>query len=515
MPPEATLSSSATADDLRWRQALMWLGGVWLALILAFLPDWRDMAVQWWDSSTYNHILLIPAILGWLVWLRLDQLRQLVPQAWGPGAAFVAAALALWVLGAFSGFNLFRQAGAVALLPASLVLLLGPRVAVGLLFPLCYMAFLVPFGDELVPALQTLTAVLTIALVHLSGVPAVVNGVLIDTPAGLFEVAEACSGVKFLIAMAALGALVANVCFRSWPRRILFMLLCLVVPILANGVRAWGTIYIAQYVGAEVAGGYDHIIYGWVFFAVVIGAILGLSWRHFDRGVDEPMIDAAQINRLDWLDRITRRPLADWLAVLLCGALVLGAQGWARAAERLAAPLPGQIFLPEVPGWRRVDYAPATWWEPRASGAQHRLLGRYADRDGRQVDVFLALYDSQGEGREASGFGEGALMPDSPWAWIGAGSAIAGARSDRLMANGRTERLTQTYFRHAGLLSGNALRLKLATMQDRLLLQREPTVMLILSTEPRPGEDGAATLDRFRQSTGPVGPWIDRIVALR
>jgi len=81
------------------------------------------------------------------------------------------------------------------------------------------MLFLVPFGDELVPTLQMITADLTIALVHLSGIPAVIDGVFIDTPIGLFEVAEACSGVKFLVAMVALGSLAAHVCFASWWRR--------------------------------------------------------------------------------------------------------------------------------------------------------------------------------------------------------------------------------------------------------------------------------------------------------
>jgi exosortase len=69
--------------------------------------------------------------------------------------------------------------------------------------------------------------------------------VFITAPGGYFEVAEACSGVKFLIAMVAYGTLVANVCFRSWPRRAAFMAMALVVPILANGVRAWGTVFIA------------------------------------------------------------------------------------------------------------------------------------------------------------------------------------------------------------------------------------------------------------------------------
>lgn len=516
MPPELTGPAPVQlAGPQVWRAALIRLAGLWLALVLAFATDWAAMLRQWWDSSTYNHILLVPPILGWLVWLRLDQLRQLQPRAWAPALGLVAGAVMIWVLGAFAGFDLLRQAGAVAVLPASLLALLGPRVGAGLLFPLCYMAFLVPFGDELVPALQMITAALTIALTKISGIPAVIDGVFIDTPAGLFEVAEACSGVKFLIAMIALGVLVANVCFHSWRRRLLFLALCIVVPILANAVRAWGTIYVAQYIGAEKAAGFDHIIYGWVFFAVVIAAVLGLSWKWFDRAVDDPMIDAAAIRSSALLARIEGGRIADPLAIVLCGALVLAGQAWASAANALSAAMPARIDLPAVPGWTRVDYEPTVWWEPRAAGADHRLLGRYADKDGRTVDVFVALYASQSEGREATGFGEGALPADSAWAWTSAGPVTPDARADRLRGQGRVERLALTYYRNGQLLTGSAVKLKLATIADRLLLRREPTAMLILSTEPRPGEDADRTLAAFRQSTGPVGPWMDRITALR
>lgn len=516
MPPELAASNPPIrVMPLEWRSALVRLSGVWAALILVFAGDWTAMFRQWWDSSTYNHILLVPAILGWLVWLRLDQLRRLTPQAWAPGLVLVAGAVLLWVLGAFAGFDLLRQTGAVAVLPASLLTLLGPRVGAGLFFPLCYMAFLVPFGDELVPALQMITAVLTIALVQISGIPALVDGVFIDTPAGLFEVAEACSGVKFLIAMIALGVLVANVCFQSWKRRIAFLALCIVVPILANAVRAWGTIYIAQYIGAEKAAGFDHIIYGWLFFAIVIAAVLGVSWRWFDRAVDDPMIDAAAIQSWPLLGRLERGRITDVVAILLCALLVLGGQGWAFAANSLSASLPAQIFLPHVPGWQRIDYKPEVWWEPRAAGADHRLLGRYADSQGRTVDVFMALYSSQAEGREATGFGEGALPADSEWAWTGAGATVTGAKVDRLRGQGRVERLALTYYRNGELLTGSAARLKLATIADRLLLRREPTALLILSAEPRTGEDPDQTLRAFRQSTGAIGPWMDRIATLR
>src|SRR5687768_671118 len=167
------------------------------------------------------------------------------------------------------------------------------------------MFFLVPFGDEMVPALQAVTAEMAVALTHASGVPAVIDGVFIDTPAGLFEVAEACSGVKFLVAMVALGALVAHLCFANLKRRALFMAAAVVVPVLANGVRAWGTIYIAQSQGVEFAAGFDHIVYGWIFFALVMAAVLGASWRFFDRSPEDPLIDAAALEASPVLARLS------------------------------------------------------------------------------------------------------------------------------------------------------------------------------------------------------------------
>lgn len=494
-----------------WRKATIQLGLAWLSLILLFASDWLAMFRQWWDSSTYNHILLVPAIIAWLIWQRLPELQQLSPRGWIWGLVPLGLALFGWVLGSFAGFDLLRQAAAVATLPATALLLLGPRVFSALLFPLCYMAFLVPFGDELVPPLQTITATLTIALVNLSGIPANINGVFIDTPAGLFEVAEACSGVKFLIAMIALGALVANVAFRSWKRRGLFMLLCIAVPILANGVRAWGTIFAAQYVGAEKAAGIDHLIYGWIFFALVIAAVIAISWRFFDRHPGEAMIDAEGIGNDRRFDRFEAAEFRPLRALVGAGALTVLALGWSAYAQSLVAPLPAQVFLPEVKGWQRVDYAPAAPWEPRAAGADHRLLGTYADAEGRRVDVFYAQYAIQTEGKEAGGFGEGALRPETGWAWTSVGPAVPNAKSDRLLFNGNAERLAFTWYRSGDQLTGSNIKLKLANIADRLLLRARPTSVLILSAEPQGRHDPATSLSNFRSAVGEIGPWMDRI----
>ena len=516
MPPDALVAAPALAPLASpWRRALGLLGAVWTCLLAAFAGDWLAMFDQWWNSSTYNHILLIPAIIAWLVWQRRGALADLAPHAWSGGLIALAGAIFIWVLGAFSGFDLLRQAGAVAMLPASAALLLGPRIFAALIFPFAYMAFLVPFGDELVPPLQTITAKMTVALVHASQIPATINGVFIDTPAGLFEVAEACSGVKFLIAMVALGVLVGNVCFASWRRRIAFFGLCIIVPILANGIRAWGTIFAAQYVGVERAGGIDHLIYGWVFFALVIATVLGVSWRFFDRGVDDPFVDLPRLQASPVLARAERFGIGLPLALLSSAALALGGIVWANAADRLAAPIPQQVFLPEVPGWALVSYAPQSPWQPRAQGADHRLLGSYRDGAGNQVDVFYALYASQGEGREAGGFGQGAVIPESGWSWTSPGPAMPAARSDRLTYGGRIERMAFTWYRSGAMLTGSNARLKIANIADRLALRPRTTAQLILSAEQRPGHDAAAEVRGFTAAIGDPGRWMDRIAQAR
>ncbi|MFC0589100.1 exosortase A [Novosphingobium aquiterrae] len=514
MPPDLALSLGAKrawALDPVWKSALIRLGVVWASLIAVFAADWLRIFDQWWHSSTYGHMLLIPPMVAWLVYQRRTEILQLHPQGWARGILAVMGVLVIWVLGAVSGLDLLRQSAVVALLPATLLVLLGPKVFAGLLFPLCFMAFMVPFGDEFVPALQMVTATLTIALVRLSGIPASIDGVFIDTPAGLFEVAEACSGVKFLIAMIALGAFVAHVAFRSPWRRALFMALCVVAPILANGLRAFGTILAAQYVGAEKAGGIDHLIYGWVFFALVIAAVLGIAWRWFDRPGDDPMLDPQAIDRSKVLARLTGTPSPAWSAMLAIALPLAGSLLWVRAADELTAPLPAQVGLPEVPGWQRDDYAPSYPWQPRAAGADHRRIGRYRNAAGRQVDVFVAQYAAQREGKEAGGAGEGALPSNAGWSWRGNGPSMPSARTDRLRAEQGTERIAETYYRTGALLTGSNGELKLAVIRDRVLLRPRATMLLILSSELHPGRDAAADLAAFRAAIGPVGQWMDRI----
>lgn len=313
MPPEcpsAAIASSSRLDSLApdavpqiWRTPLAALLGALAVLAALTAREWGEMFHQWWNIDTYNHILLVPLIVGWLVWLKADDLARMAPRpsAWGLGVA--AAGLALWLVGRGTEINLFAQAGAVGAMQGAIIAVLGARVCVLLALPLVYLAFLVPFGDEIIPFLQAITAEMAIALTLFSGVPAQIDGIYIDTPAGLFIVAEECSGVKFLIAMVTLAVLIAFTRFKSWSRRTMLMAAAVIIPVLANGVRAWGTIYIAQFAGVEFAAGFDHIFYGWIFFALVVAMILAGAWRFFECEPEEYGFTADGVAQQRWIER--------------------------------------------------------------------------------------------------------------------------------------------------------------------------------------------------------------------
>jgi len=483
------------------------LGALAVAILLVFHRDVADIVGIWWTSSTFGHCLLIPPILGWLVGQRWPELRRLAPRAWAPGLLVVAAGGFGWLLGEAAGVALARHFGLLLMLVGAVIAVMGPAVSRGLAFPLFYMAFLVPFGEELVPPLQTVTAHICMTLLDLAGIPAHIEGVFISIPNGYFEVAEACSGVKFLIAMLAYGALVANVCFVSWPRRIAFMAAAVIVPVLANGLRAWGTIWFAHMTTADAAVGFDHVIYGWVFFAIVMALVMAVGWPFFDRGVDDPWFDPA---RLQAPGTPSAPPVRLYATAMAALALVLLPVGWSALAAQGQADLPARAILPDVPGWTKIP-AGGTPWRPHYDGADRLLTQRYRDDAGRTVDLAVAVYARQGEGRELVGYGQGAVGPDSRWAWMDDTADPAGGIAFRITAPGPVIREVATFYRIGDTLTGSETRVKLETLRSNLIGGPKHAVAVLVSAEQDGNRSARPGIDRFLRALGPVDAVADRV----
>lgn len=494
MSSAASAVTLAAFDATPWRRHLVALGTTTAIVLLLFARDVAQMAIIWWTSSTFNHCLLILPILGWLVWQRAPAIANLVPATWPVGLLLVGAGAASWLLGDAAGVSLLRHAGLIVILQGCVATLLGRDISRALLFPLTYALFLIPVGEELVPVLQGVTAKISMFLLSIVGIPAYMEGVFITTPGGYFEVAEACSGVKFLVAMFALGVLVAALCFRTWPRRIAFIVAALVVPIFANGVRAFATIYVAGRTSAAAAGDFDHIVYGWFFFAIIIAALLGTAWRFFDRPVDEEVVVRRSVQSPG-----PKLPLAIGLCLGLAAVPILWSAAGSASARSLDFPA---ASLPRVAGWTRVEPAGQPAWTPRFAGADRLLLGRYRNNAGDAVDLVIAVYAWQAEGRELVGYGQGAVSPEGGWSWSEAARPPVGGRADRIVSQGVTREVL-TFYRVGRVTSGDAVEVKLATLKARLLGGRQTGVAVLMSSIP--GDDAPrATLDGFARALGSV-----------
>jgi EpsI family protein len=169
----------------------------------------------------------------------------------------------------------------VAMFPVAALALLGPRLAGSLTFPLLFLLFAVPFGEIFVGPLIEFTADFTVWAVRATGIPVLRSGTRFELPTGHWSVVEACSGVRYLISSITLGCLYAYLTYRSTLRRALFIGLSVVVPIIANGLRAYMIVMIGHLSGMELATGVDHIIYGWLFFGLVMFIMfwIGSFWR--------------------------------------------------------------------------------------------------------------------------------------------------------------------------------------------------------------------------------------------
>ncbi|HEU4960263.1 MAG TPA: exosortase A [Sphingomonas sp.] len=489
-----------------WRRHLVALAFVAAAILLIFQTDVARLGELWWTSTTFGHCLFIGPVIAWLVWQRRDDVAQVTPVAWWPGLALVAGGGACWLVGAAASVDLFRQLGLVVMLQGSVVAVLGPTVARALLFPMCYALFLVPFGESMEEPLQSITVAMVMPMLHAVGVPASVDGVLITIPNGYFEVAEACSGAKFEIAMIAFGTLVANVCYVSWRRRLAFLAMALVVPIVANALRAFGTIYAAHLTSVETATGYDHIVYGWIFFGLVMAAVLAIGWRWFDRDPLAPWVDVARLQALP----------KGRTGLIAAAALVVASSGifavWANAFAFRADVLPEEIALPDVPGWHREPLSIRAPWVPYYPGADRFLFGRYGDGRGDLVDLGIAVFGGQHEGKELVTFGTGVLRENDVWVRVEDVAPIAGGSAMRITAPGNVERIVATWYRVGDVLTASPGIVKIETLKAKLLGGPQRAVAIHLSAEVRPGTDARGAIERFLGAVGPLDRVVDGVV---
>ena len=328
---------------------------------------------------------------------------------------FVSLAGALWLVMSVADVLGLKQFALAFMIQAAVITILGTSVARALVFPLAFLLFAIPAGEILVPMLVDWTADFTISALRLSGVPVYREANHFIIPSGQWSVVEACSGIRYVIASLMVGTIYAAIAYRSTRRRVMFIAASIVVPIVANWLRAYMIVMIGHLSNNKYAVGVDHLIYGWVFFGVVMMLLfwVGSFWQE---GAASARSGAAAATRLPAANRGTSASSAVLFAAALAACLVGGV--WlpieGRIDRRDPAGTPTVLAIAGEGDWTPSANAFAAW-KPRYNGFSSELQQTFRN-DGRYVGLYIAYYRNQEKGRELVTSGN-LLVARDDWSW--------------------------------------------------------------------------------------------------
>jgi exosortase A len=241
-----------------------------LMLVSVFHETTWSMISIWIRSETFAHGFLVLPISIWLAWNERDKLASICSRPVPWVALLIIPPGFVWLVAWLVDVLVLQQLALVAMCLIGAWAIMGHSLARALAFPLLFLFFAVPMGEALIPPMMEFTATSTVWMIQQTGIPVYREGLYFMVPSGNWSVVEACSGVRYIIASVTLGVLYAYLTYRSFWRRFLFVLAAAIVPVLANSVRAYLIVMIGHLSDMKLAVGVDHLIYGWIFFGIVI-----------------------------------------------------------------------------------------------------------------------------------------------------------------------------------------------------------------------------------------------------
>lgn len=517
------LRPAITSDAARWRAALPALLLTLAAVLLAYRDTAAAMVSTWSRSDTFAHGFLVVPIVLWLVWRRRHELAVLEPRPCPWMLAPMAIVAFAWLLGDLASVRSVTQLAFTSLLVLAVPAVLGLEVARAILFPLAFTFFAVPIGEFLLPQLMAWTADFTVLALRTTGVPVFHEGNRLVIPTGSWSVVEACSGVRYLIASFMVGSLFAYLHFRSAKRRWIFAAVAIAVPIVANWVRAYLIVLLGHLSNNTIAVGVDHLVYGWLFFGVVMGLLYAIGMLWSEEAESSEISADASLPPPYARDQRFGVTWAAGLATLMIA--VAPHLALASIANVGVAATPRLAPLESLSGGWRSDKAVVTWkpafHDPSAEST------RFYGLDGARVGVYTAYYRQQSYDRKLVG-SSNALVRSEDRDWLQVVSPVRRAVEidgqsrtfrDTLLRRGATPtspeqrlRVWQIYW-IAGTLTSSDHWATLVGAANRLLGRGDDAAVVVFyTTADQPGE-GESELRSFVGAN--LGAIVSQLEAVR
>ena len=396
---DAAIRNAEPGNGSNWRSALPLLILAIVALVALYWSTAQSIVAIWDRSETFAHGFLIVPIVLYLIWTRRHLIARETPVADWLGCVLLAAAGLGWLIAGAGKVQVIQQYAFVAMIPAVVMAIAGRHVAWAMAFPLAFLFLGVPVGEGLIPPLMDFTADFVVAALKLTGIPVYREGTFFSIPSGQWSVVEGCSGLRYLIASITVGALYAYLTYQSLGKRLIFIGLSVIVPIIANGMRAYLIVMIAHLSDMKLALGIDHLIYGWVFFGIVMLLLfwIGSYWRDPEPAVPASVPLTAAQARAGGVGPASRRSLVAVAILVIAVAAIWPA--YAAWLDRSRTEVALTLAPPAPSGGWTLDPAAITDWRPRYLEPTSGLFQTYRKGD-RVVVLYLGYYRHQLQGSQ-------------------------------------------------------------------------------------------------------------------
>ena len=460
-----------------------------LISVVIFFDTWKSLVEIWIRSDTYAHgFLVIPGSL-WLIWQNKSLHPYLHPTKPSLlGVIFIILNGVFWLFAAMTQILVIQQLALVGMLIGAYWFYLGNNTVKQFIFPIVFLYFMVPVGEsQILPYLMEFTADFTIALIRLSGMSVYREGLHFTLVSGNWSVVEACSGVRYLISSITLGTIYAYITYRKNYKRAIFILCSIIVPVFANGMRAYTIVMIGHFSDMKLATGVDHIIYGAFFFAIIIFIMfyIGSFWR-------DPEIEPESLSKVKALPNTYTHKTTGIviLSIILCFAF------WPYSHYQLQSHFKAQTSIPDWSmsaqknQWTEVS-KPNWNWQPKLQGTTTESL-HYFKKNGSIVGLYQANFGDEKQGAELinSSHAMVAIEERDTWHIINqAKLSIKSAKNNKLISTDSltirgvsTDIVIVKWYQIGKLNTNNPYLAKMYQLYKRLTLDTSPEIYNVVFT---------------------------------
>lgn len=346
------------------------------------------LAGRWMYSYAYGHSFLVVPMAAWLLvaGLRDARIDRVGPSALGLAGVFFA--VALYALAEIIDLTLGMQVVLPVIIFASILAVAGPQFAIHASAAVAMLYFTIPVWDLLIRPLQDITTWVVTAWLGWSNVIAHIDGYLITVRAGVFEIAEGCSGMRYLMISLTLGAFFGFYWLRRWRNRLLVFIAAGLASMVGNWVRVYTLILLGDWTGMEhYLISESHVGYGWVIFGIFMLPVLWFAlWLEAREATPRQRSPSGSVAA------VSSAPII-LLSGILIAAMVVSPVLLRGGGEAPTEPASVELIPEPAAGWTRLQGSQD--WNP-AFAAPH-IVGRQSllSSEDVRVDAFMARYLSQ------------------------------------------------------------------------------------------------------------------------